>query len=137
MEQKKLGLVIDLEAENPDFWVDGGHPAFDGTPFEGQPFRVHCKCLSRTEIAALQRKVSKSVRGNTRTDDTAFGIEVFNASVLEWEGIGDKNGEPLPCNETTKRGLANKYWGLASVISAAVLDEQNQRAVAKDEEQKN
>ncbi len=136
-EQTPFGLQIDLETNEETFWVDGNHEAFEGTPFEGAPFRIKVRNLSRTDIAAIQRRHSKWVRGQQRTDDVAIGVDVFAASVLAWEGIGDREGRPLVCDETTKRRLADKYWTLAAAVSGAVMLENSNRAVRREAEQKN
>lgn len=136
-QTNKMPLILDLSPTEKTFVVDGSNPVFEGTPFEGVPFRVTVRNLSRTEISEISRRHTKFVRGQQRVDEAAVGIDIFVTAVKSWEGFGDQNGNPLPCTEAIKKQLADSHWSLASGISAAVLDEQARRSVVRTEETKN
>jgi hypothetical protein len=130
-----MSLVISMDETPEDIIINGSHKAFEGTPMEGADFEIVAKPVSREEYARIQRKHSKFVRGLERVDSAAVAVEMFVFSVKSWRGLVDKkSGQPLPCDEKTKRHIAIKNWSFASNVTGAVLEEMDSAMVERKEE---
>jgi hypothetical protein len=72
---------------------------------EGAKFTV--KPMNNDELSRLRKRHTAVKRGREELDVDSMYYERFDKTVIEWEGIGDENGKPIPCTPENKRMVAN------------------------------
>lgn len=125
-------LRISTQESPKEIKITSDHPAFQDTPFENAGFSVTALPLSRTIMARIRRNHSKSRRGRVDVDEIAVATDIFVECVKDWDGFADEKGNPLPCDEGTKRLVATNYWQLSAAIVGAVMEAQNEEMIDKD-----
>ena len=131
-------LSLNLSPDE-EVWIESAELDLEGTPYDapGVQFRVKVQPITRKMMAAVQRRHTRDVRGRQRVDETAVAGEMFSRCVLDWEGICDDSGSPIPCNGETKAVIADVHWQLAAIITAAALDINARTAARREDEEKN
>lgn len=119
-------LVFDMSDEQL-VEVTGDHPAFASSSFAGMGFVIKAKPLTREQYAIIQKRHTKVTARGQQTDDLAVEMDMFIRCVVSWEGIVDQIGTPLPCNDETKRTLANKHWQFSGMVNSAITDLQSKQ----------
>lgn len=51
-----------------------------------------------------------------------FGLDIVLASIKDWSGMNDENGDPLPITKETLRSLAFHYYGFYEALSITIFN---------------
>ena len=97
--------------------------------FEIDDVEVCIRPIPAGELMRIQRKYTKRklIGGelHEETDAVKLTQELFTRCVVDWKGLEDEEGKPLPCNEETKKVVAELNSSFASeVIKRATQIEQ-------------
>ena len=115
------------------FWVDGSHPVFKNTEFEGLFFKIKIRLLSRTEI----RKIREEVEAEGKTKDQDCYLEkTCRSQIIDWV-LFDEKGGPIVYSEDAKAVLVEHFPDFTNRIAAACLRCQAEAEEARAEERKN
>lgn len=102
-------------------WIDQTHPIFEDTDFIDAKFRIKIKPVSRTDISRATTANTKVVKGLQRCDDVMMQRDLFVKCVVDWQDIGDHNGQPIECNEANKRVVADQNVTFSSLVTDAAI----------------
>lgn len=127
-------MKFDLENLNPGTWFD----------LEGGG-RICLRSLSTEEAIAISKKTTKNkveYKQNQRftfeetDDDKQFSL-MWDAVIVDWEGIETADGKALECNTENKLKLMKKSPVFARIIRGFAEKLTELELIQKEEETKN
>ena len=127
-------MKFDLENLNPGTWFDDG----DGG-------RICIRSLSTEEATAISKKTTTTkveYKNGQRfayeitDDDKAFSL-MWDAVIVDWEGVVSADDKPLECTTENKLRLMRKSPVFARIIRGYLEKLVEAEAIEKDAEEKN
>ncbi len=125
-----MNLHLNLK-EQKGTWINGKHPVFLNSEFEGKNFRVKIKPLTRTDI----RKIREELENQKRQDQDAYLAKTCERQITDWE-LRDGEDKPIPYNEDNKAALIEQCPKFTNLIAAACLHTWTQEEKEREEEKK-
>jgi hypothetical protein len=129
-------LNLNQNSTTETITITGKDDAFKNTPFADSEFSLTMKPITQTKYSDVKRKHTTVFRGGTLEDDPKIIAELFNWSVIGWEGIAF-NGEEIECSKENKLKIIEKAPALADAAVGACFTATREKSVVRDEAEKN
>jgi hypothetical protein len=123
-------MRFDLKDLNPGTWMD----VDDAKPEEGA---LCLRVLNSETRSTLHKKHTsrKNVRGRIieELDEAAFDSGMWDYCIMDWKGICDAAGKPIPCTKETKAKLMAQSPVFARLV-AGLLEQLNAMSTEQAED---
>lgn len=123
-----MSLILSLNEEGKNF-IDNTNPAFEGTRYAGQRFKIFYSQLTRSQEFAIEKKYTKRGKKGPVTDEPAVHREKFQRTVTGWEDVCSINphtnqSEPIECNDQSKALMCERAHKFTNLVMLAILNDE-------------
>lgn len=133
-----MGTVFNIKEPNPGVWFK-----FDeDDPESGE---IAIRAVNQSKRAEIQRKSVKNrveyKHGQrfqfTDTDEELFSQLLWTYTIVDWNGLEDEDGKPIPCTDENKLFLMQNNVGFSQFVGTCIekmneLNEDRVKTVAAD-----
>ena len=133
-----MATIFSIKDPNPGVWFK-----FDeDDPESGE---IAIRAVNQAKRAEIQRKAVKSrveYKHGQRfqyqdTDEELFSQLLWTYTIVDWNGLEDEDGKPIPCNDENKLFLMQNNVGFSQFVGACIekmneLNEDRVKTVTAD-----
>ena len=129
-----MPTVFSIKDPNPGVWFKFD----DSDPDSGE---ICIRAVNQAKRAEIQRKAVKSrveyKHGNRfsyqDTDEDLFSKLLWTYTIVDWSGLMDDDGKPIPCDDDNKLFLMQNHVGFSQFVGACIekMNELNEERVSQ------
>lgn len=108
---------------------------FEETDFYGSSFQVQVEPMNESELTGVQKKYTRYVRSEERTDKRGMLREIFKKKCKDWKNLVI-NGRVFLCDRVNKQKVSQHLYQLAGAIASIALTPRINKEEA-EQDQKN